>query len=212
LEVADTAIDALVANVKAKKANGYAPSTGTAAARAAIAERSSEPEVHLSYTANDVIIASGCSGALALVIQAIANAGDNILIPRPGFSLYLTLCGHDNIEARHYNLVPERSWECDLAQMEALIDAKTRAVLINNPSNPCGANFSREHLEAILRLCEKHRVPLIADEVYADMVFSDQTFYPAAAVCAGMLFAAHTRARAYLPRGADVSALLGVSV
>jgi tyrosine aminotransferase len=75
--------------VKSKKYNGYAPSTGTVAARTAIANKYSTTEYPL--TPADIIITSGCSGALAVVIEAIANEGDNLLIPRPGFSLYQTV-------------------------------------------------------------------------------------------------------------------------
>jgi tyrosine aminotransferase len=51
-----------------------------------------------------------------------------------------------------------------------LIDNRTRAVLINNPSNPCGAVYTEEHLRKIILVCERNHLPIIADEIYADMV------------------------------------------
>lgn len=61
--------------------------------------------------------------------------------------------------------------------MENLIDDKTVAILVNNPSNPCGSVYSREHLENTIRLALKYKLPIIADEVYGDMVFPGYEFY-----------------------------------
>ena len=65
--------------------------------------------------------------------------------------------------------------------MESLIDANTAAILVNNPSNPNGSNWSLSHICAILAIAERHHLPVIADEVYADMVFEGEQFYPFAA-------------------------------
>ena len=64
----------------------------------------------------------------------------------------------------------ERSWEVDLEQLEKQMDENVAAILINNPSNPCGAVYSKEHILDIIAVAEKHKLPIITDEVYADMV------------------------------------------
>lgn len=64
----------------------------------------------------------------------------------------------------------EKNWEIDLEHLESLIDDKTVAILVNNPSNPCGSVFSREHISDIISLAEKFKLPIIADEIYGDMV------------------------------------------
>jgi len=84
---------------------------------------------------------------------------------------------HD-IEERYYNLCMDKNWEADLDHMESLIDDRTAAIVVNNPNNPTGAVYSREHLEDILKLAQKHRVPIIADEIYGDMVFGGAQFHP----------------------------------
>lgn len=66
---------------------------------------------------------------------------------------------------------PDREWEVDLDHLSSLVDNRTRAILVNNPSNPCGSVFSLDHIKAILAVAEKYQVPIIADEVYFDMVF-----------------------------------------
>ena len=65
---------------------------------------------------------------------------------------------------------PEMSWEADLEDLERQIDDNTAALLLNNPSNPCGSVYSRQHLLDILALCEKYRLPIISDEIYDGMV------------------------------------------
>ena len=77
---------------------------------------------------------------------------------------------------------PEKDWECDLEAMEALIDSKTRAILVNNPSNPCGSNYSEEHLRNIVEVARRHNLPIIADEIYCGLVY-DGVFVPIQTVC-----------------------------
>jgi tyrosine aminotransferase len=167
---------------------------------------------------DDVVITSGCSGAIEIAIGVLANEGDNILIPAPGFSIYQTICEHKGVEAKFYRLLvrtflspfrlrffffffyllltllpfsslssshctqPEREWEVDLAHLESLINAKTKAILVNNPSNPCGSVYSKEHLEDILAIAAKHRIPIIADEIYGGLVFEGRRFFPLASL------------------------------
>ena len=82
-------------------------------------------------------------------MTVLAKKGSNILLPWPGFPVYETACGHNGIDIRFYDLIPENNWEVDLDQVEALADDKTVAMVISNPSNPCGAVFSNEHLSQV---------------------------------------------------------------
>jgi tyrosine aminotransferase len=169
---------ALEESLKSGLYNGYGPATGLPCVREAVASHATTPEAPV--TADDIVLASGCSHALQLAIEALANPGDNILVPKPGFPLYATLMRPHAIEDRAYNLVPENNWEADLAQLESLIDGRTKAIIVNNPSNPCGAVFSRQHLEAILRLADTYKIPIIADEIYGDMTYGGAEFIPMA--------------------------------
>ncbi|CAF1007375.1 unnamed protein product [Rotaria sp. Silwood1] len=169
------ALEAIVQSVQLPTSHGYAPSFGTLDARKAVAQFWSRSNYTLKP--ENVILTSGCSHALEMCIDCIADSGDNILLPRPGFSLYVTLCQSLGIETRFYNLIPDENWQVDLTHLESLIDNRTRAVLVNNPSNPCGAVYTEEHLRKIIHICERHHLPIIADEIYADMVFSNDTFH-----------------------------------
>jgi len=158
------------------KYNGYGPAIGYAHVREALAKFVSTEESCVD--AEDITLTSGCSHALQLAIEALAGPGKNILVPKPGFPLYMTLMRPHDIEDRFYNLRMEKNWEADLDHMESLIDDNTAAIVVNNPNNPTGAVYSRQHLEDILKLAQKHRVPIIADEIYGDMVFGGAKFHP----------------------------------
>uniref|UniRef100_A0A669BCU7 Tyrosine aminotransferase n=1 Tax=Oreochromis niloticus TaxID=8128 RepID=A0A669BCU7_ORENI len=155
--------------IDSQKYNGYAPSVGYLQSRQAVANFYSCPEAPLE--AEDVILTSGCSQAIDLAISVLCNPGDNILVPCPGFSLYKTLAVSMGIEVRLYNLLPEKSWEVDLQHMESLIDEKTSCLIVTNPSNPCGSVFNKKHLQEILKVASRHCVPILADEIYCNMVF-----------------------------------------
>ena len=184
MPICDTMIRTLHANIDSHDCDGYTHPCGTPSAREAIAKRYALPISPV--TKDDVIITSGCSGALNLAISAMIDEGDNVLLPCPGFALYNTIVRSRGGECRGYNLVAERGWECDLEHMESQIDSRTRCILINNPSNPCGSVFSLAHLQDIVTLAERHCLPIIADEIYGGIVFGGEEMHPLAAVSANV--------------------------
>ncbi|XP_042897792.2 tyrosine aminotransferase isoform X1 [Parasteatoda tepidariorum] len=171
---------AVIESVTSMDYNGYAPSTGYRESRIAVAEYASRENAVLEP--EDVILTSGCSHALEMCIIGLANPGQNILIPRPGFSIYRTIAESMGIETKAYDLLPNHGWQVDLAHLESQIDSQTVAIIINNPSNPCGSVFPKYHLEAILGVAARRCVPIIADEIYEDFVFRGQVFYPIASL------------------------------
>ncbi|PAV88498.1 hypothetical protein WR25_07889 [Diploscapter pachys] len=92
------AVEAMKEAVESHMWDGYGPAVGAVAAREAVAQRYTHPEAPV--TADDVVLASGCSHALQMAIEAVAGPGDNILVPHPGFPLYSTLCRPHGIEVR----------------------------------------------------------------------------------------------------------------
>ncbi|KPI84443.1 putative tyrosine aminotransferase [Leptomonas seymouri] len=169
----------LDAAVHSGRANGYSMSHGSLSVRQSIAEywtRWFAPSLPAeTLSAKDVVISCGCSDGLSMVFGAIAAAGDRILLPEPFFSQYEMTANYYGIEPVYYPCLVEKNWEVDLEAvcriMESDHEHRIRAMLINNPSNPCGSNFSRAHTEDIVRLCEQLRLPIIADEIYAGMTY-----------------------------------------
>ncbi|EEY65896.1 tyrosine aminotransferase, putative [Phytophthora infestans T30-4] len=175
LHCPDVLVQAVVRNTRSMQHNGYIHSAGSETARVAIAQHFGNKRAPL--TMDDIIIASGCSGAIEIALRGLLNSGDNILLPKPGFPLYQALCEAHKIECRFYNL---KVRFVDLEHMQSLVDENTKAILVNNPSNPCGSVYSKTHLEAILALAEANKIPIIADEIYGDMVFGSNVFFPIA--------------------------------
>uniref|UniRef100_A0AC35U7H3 Tyrosine aminotransferase n=1 Tax=Rhabditophanes sp. KR3021 TaxID=114890 RepID=A0AC35U7H3_9BILA len=169
------AIEAIQETLASHKFDGYGPSIGFLAPRQAVAEKFNHPDAPV--TADDVVLTSGCSHALQIAIEAIADEGDNILVPCPGFPLYKTLMCPLGIEDRSYNLILNGKEQLDFAQLEAQIDKKTKAIIINNPSNPAGIVLSEKTLQRILEIANKHKVIIIADEIYGDLVFNGAIFH-----------------------------------
>jgi len=173
-------------------AAGYVNACGTPEARAAIAK------YHSTSSAEDVIVANGASGALELALTALLDEGSILLVPRPGFPLYEVIAQSHGASVLHYDVLPNQGWECDLDHMESVLnesrectnsgdgnnDKIIRGILINNPSNPTGAVYSKEHLTQIARLAARYRVPIVSDEIYGDMTLGGRIFYPMADIVA----------------------------
>ncbi|KAI6188545.1 Tyrosine aminotransferase [Aphelenchoides besseyi] len=176
----DASIQAIQESLVSHKNDGYGPSVGTLEAREAVAQHFATPEMPIS--ADDVILTSGASHALDLALTAIADPGENILVPAPGFPLYTTLCRPNGIDTRQYQLKMNDTGLIDLADLEAQIDANTRAIIVNNPSNPTGVVFPKEHLEDILRVAYRHKLVIIADEIYGDLTYDGAVFHPMASL------------------------------
>jgi len=170
LEPPKVVSEAMQESIEGGKRNGYAPSTGYPEAREAVAKHINK-NPNITIKGEDVVLCSGCSCALDLCISVLANPGDNILVPLPGFPLYTTLAKGLGIDTLEYNLLPEKSWMVDLKHMESLINENTRAIVVNNPSNPCGSVFDEAHLMDIISIAERNCIPIIADEIYEHFVF-----------------------------------------
>jgi len=169
------------------RTQGYTNSLGVPEARQAIAKFMQRDGVE--YAMNDIIVASGASQAILLVMQLLCNPGDAFLIPSPGFPLYETILCHLGAIPLKYDLDSEKSWEINYSSVEALIvkakedGINVKGMLINNPGNPTGSNYSKEHLLELKEVLQKHKLPLIADEIYGYMLFDKQTFTPFASIC-----------------------------
>lgn len=199
LPIPPTAQKAIIEVVQNGDSNGYQPSFGMLSAREAIAERYSTAT--MTYKAQDVYIGSGCSDALNMSVCSLLDEGDNMLIPAPGFSLYTTLCGRYKFKPKFYRLDPDRQWEIDLKDLECKINKRTKAILVNNPSNPCGSCYSRKHVKEICDLAYKYRLPILADEIYANMIFEGETFTSCAEVSNGPVYVLGGLAKQYLAPG-----------
>lgn len=123
---------------------------------------------------NEVIVSVGVSEALYLTFTALLNPGDEVIIPTPCFVSYqaeVSLAGGKPVEI-FTNM--EDDFQPDPAVIEKAITPKTKAILLGYPNNPTGAVASRETLEAIAELAQKHDLVVISDEIYDRLVYEHE--------------------------------------
>ena len=151
----------------------YTPNAGLPGLRGAVAERYTR-KFGRQVTPGEVLVTAGAVNALAAIVAAIAEEGDEIMIPDPGWPNYVAMIELARVVPVRYRLEPEQGYRPDLAAMEARITPRTKAIIINNPSNPTGGVFDEATVKGLVDLARKHDLWLIADEVYEDLIFAGE--------------------------------------
>jgi alanine-synthesizing transaminase len=134
----------------------------------------------LDITADDVVMGNGVSECIDLAMRALLNSGDEVLIPSPDYPLWSASVALNRGKPVYYQCLPENQFQPDPAEIEKQITDRTRAIVIINPNNPTGAVYSRESLEAIARLAERHGLVVFADEIYDQVLFDETVHVPMA--------------------------------
>ncbi len=148
--------------------NGYAPSEGLPEALGAI-ERDAHGRQHISNIVG-VYTGNGASECIDLAITALANPGENLLLPTPTYPLYQTITARLGIEARYYKLDENNAWQPDIDSICSLIDEKTRGIVVINPNNPTGCIYSEETLLKIIDVAKRHHLLILNDEIYERLI------------------------------------------
>ena len=161
------------------QAEAYSHQKGIFPAREAVVMQQQNRGV-MGITAEEVFIGNGVSELIDLSLRALLNPGDEVLIPSPDYPLWSAAVALNGGVARHYPCPPEKSFAPDLAALEALVTPRTRALVIINPNNPTGAVYDRVTLEQMVALAEQHRLLILSDEIYDQMVYDDAEFIPIA--------------------------------
>ncbi len=151
--------------------NGYAPSAGLTEAREAVAAYASGFGAPTSV--DDVLVTSGASEAADLILSALVNEGDEVLVPAPGYPLYAAILNKLGACARYYTLDEASDWQPSLEEIKSLISKRTRAIVLINPSNPTGSVMPDELVVKLLDLAAANDLLVIADEVYRELCFGD---------------------------------------
>ncbi|MFC0183702.1 alanine-synthesizing transaminase [Pseudarcicella hirudinis] len=167
-ETPDEIIHDIIMNIR--NAQGYADSRGLFAARKAVMQYYQSRGVRNTQI-EDVFIGNGVSELIALTMTALLNNGDEILIPSPDYPLWTTSVGLAGGTPVHYICDEASDWNPDLEDIEAKITKKTRGIVLINPNNPTGAVYEKEIVEKIVRLAEKYKLIVFADEIYDKILF-----------------------------------------
>ncbi len=149
--------------------NHYGPSAGLVALRDKVAERYQDRDRRT--TRENVIITGSGSEALMVTALALYDPGVEVLVPNPGFVLYgpdARLVGATPVP---YSLTPRRRYLPDFDELERLVTPRTRAIVVNSPSNPTGGLFPSGTVDRIVELADRHRLTIVSDEVYDEIVY-----------------------------------------
>jgi aspartate aminotransferase len=150
----------------------YTPSAGLPALKKAIIEKF-ERDQGLSYKLNEIIVGNGAKHVLYTLFQVLLNEGDEVIIPTPYWVSYpeqVKLAGGvpvyvDGLESQSFKITPE--------QLGSVISERTRAVIINSPSNPTGVIYTAEELQELGKLCLEKNILIVSDEIYEKLIYGD---------------------------------------
>ena len=176
-ETPDEIIHDIIMNIR--NAQGYADSRGLFAARKAVMQYYQSKGVK-NIEIDDVFIGNGVSELIALVMTALLNPNDEILIPSPDYPLWTTSVSLAGGTPVHYVCDEESDWNPDLKDIESKITKKTRGIVLINPNNPTGAVYDKEIVAGIVRLAEKHKLIVFADEIYDKILYDGATHHSTA--------------------------------
>jgi alanine-synthesizing transaminase len=149
--------------------NGYGPSTGLAEAREAIAAENTSRGWPIS--ADRVIVTAGSSEGIDFALTALADPGDEVLLPLPTYPLYTAVSRKIGAREVYYRTDPNNGWLPDPGQIRKLITPRTRALVVNDPNNPTGALYPPSLRRELLNIADQHGVTMIADEIYQDVPY-----------------------------------------
>ena len=147
--------------------NKYGPTAGIPELRNAVAERYS---MYGEMTGGNIMITPSGSTALLEIMESFINPGDDVLIPSPGFVIYgphSKLVGGTSVE---YKLT-EGDFQPDIEDIQNKINANTKMIVVNNPSNPTGGVLSEESYKALIDLADDNDIYILSDEVYDSFVY-----------------------------------------
>jgi len=130
------------------------------------------------YSARGLIVDPACvfltastSESYGWLFKLLADAGDEVLVPRPSYPLFEFLAQMELVRVVQYPLVYSNGWSIDLDALAQAVNERTRAVVLVNPNNPTGSFVKRHELERLVELCAERGLALISDEVFADYRF-----------------------------------------
>lgn len=154
----------------------YTPASGTDALKQAICNKLLRDN-RLTYAPNQIVVSNGAKHALYNAFMAIVEKGDEVIVPAPYWLTYpelIKLCEGTPV---FLHAKSENGFKITPDELAAAITEKTKAVLLNNPSNPTGAVYSRKELQALAKVLEDAGVYVVSDEIYEKLVYEDTDYY-----------------------------------
>lgn len=170
--------------------NGYTLQAGLPALR----ERVASDYPHLKLATEQVIVTAGSQEAMYLALMILVEAGDEVLIPNPGFVAYPTITRMAGGRPTFYQLPAADDFSFDLDDFKRQLNPKTKVVVCTSPSNPTGRTLTRDELGSMAQALEENGSGafIISDEIYRDLYYNGERpasiseFYPRTVVISGL--------------------------
>ena len=133
-----------------------------------------------------IFIGNGVSELIDLSLRALLQPGDEVLLPSPDYPLWSAATILNGGRPRYYRCLADNGHLPDPDEIEALISPRTRALVLINPNNPTGAVYPRELLQKLVAIAARHRLLLLCDEIYDEILYDDAIFQPLAEIAGGL--------------------------
>lgn len=160
----------------------YGDAKGWPQARQAIADYHNKQKGFPNVSPDDVFIGNGVSELAQMVMTALLNPGDEVLVPSPNYTIWSNSAYIAGGTPVHYICDEQAGWMPDLDDIRSKVTSRTRAILIINPNNPTGVLYSKDVLLGILQIARENDLIVISDEIYDRLVMDDLTHYSCAAL------------------------------
>ena len=185
LEPPDEIVQDMIRNVP--HAAGYTDSKGLFAPRKAVVHYTQEKHV-AGVTVEDVYLGNGASELIAISMNALLDAGDEVLIPSPDYPLYTAVVSLSGGTPVHYRCDEGSGWLPDLDDIRRRVTPNTKAIVVINPNNPTGALYPDEILQGIVDIARQHQLIVFADEIYDKTLYDGLTHTSIASLADDVLF------------------------
>ena len=166
---------------------GYTDSKGLFAPRKSVVHYSQEKRI-ANVGVDDVYLGNGASELIVMSLNALLDAGDEVLVPAPDYPLWTAGVSLSGGRPVHYLCDEQADWTPDIADIRRKITPNTRAIVVINPNNPTGTLYPPEVLQQIVELARQHQLIVFADEIYDKTLYDDHTHTSIASLADDVLF------------------------
>jgi aspartate/methionine/tyrosine aminotransferase len=151
----------------------YGPSAGMTELREVIAQHVSETR-RVNVTPDEVVVVPGGKPIIFFSILALAEDGDEIIYPNPGFPIYESMINYVGAKAVPIQLREELEFRLDVDELASLINDRTKLLILNSPQNPTGGLLTEDDIDAIARAIGDRNIMVLSDEIYSRLIFEGE--------------------------------------
>jgi alanine-synthesizing transaminase len=173
--------------LRLRESDGYSDSKGVFSARKAIMQYYQEKNIK-GVGMEDIFTGNGVSELVVMVMQALCNAGTEVLVPAPDYPLWTASVNLSGGKAVHYLCDEKSDWFPDIADIKKKITSKTKAIVVINPNNPTGALYPVEILKQIVKIAQEHGLMIFSDEIYDKICYDGEKHVSTASLADDVFF------------------------